>query len=305
MERAGSIPALGTLKGIYMRSSNFRLFKKQMGQANHFLITILIGLDAVKNGAKKEEEFNACWNPESIESSVSRSKKFAINSALSWSVDNLDMYLRLCNREPKLYPEEESIEIAKTKHSVYKKFNCIINNHTVFSESQKAFVDLLICWRNNMVHFDAENQLLQSSQSYFKNIPKNDVVITKYHLNVDEMLERFYNGKSPTFKEITTMISMTIHFVESLDDVLISNVNQKVYLRALLYKEYHENTEKVTEFLRFKNCSIEKKKKKLKQFFITRGTNEDFYNDDGIDYIDTISAMSASEIIEDITSHKN
>lgn len=283
-----------------MHSNNFRFFKKRMGQANHYLITILIGLDAVRNGAKKEEAFSTCWNPENVQYSANRSKKYAINSALSWAVDNLDTYLRLCNREPKLYREDESEQIAQTNLSVYKKYKCVLEHHTVFPDNQKAFVDLLICWRNNMMHYDAENELLPSTRRYFEKIPNEDIVITKYHLNIGEMLERFNNGESPTFKEITTMISMTIHFVELLDSVLISNVDQKVYLRILLYKEYKKNTDTVTNFLSFQNCSVEKKTKKIKQFFATHGIDDDFYNDEGIDFINSISSMSAKELIQNL-----
>ena len=85
-----------------MNSRAFRKFKTEMGQANHFLITIMIGLDAVEDGAQKRESFNANWNPKDVTASVVRSKHYAIKSSLAWAVDNLDMYLRLCNREPRL-----------------------------------------------------------------------------------------------------------------------------------------------------------------------------------------------------------
>lgn len=38
-----------------MNSRAFRKFKTEMGQANHFLITIMIGLDAAEGGAEKRE----------------------------------------------------------------------------------------------------------------------------------------------------------------------------------------------------------------------------------------------------------
>lgn len=37
-----------------MNSRAFREFKTGVGQANHFLITIMIGLDAVEDGAEKK-----------------------------------------------------------------------------------------------------------------------------------------------------------------------------------------------------------------------------------------------------------
>ena len=98
-----------------MNSRAFRKFKTEMGQANHFLITIMVGLDAVEDGAKKRESFHTTWNPQNARASASRSRHYAIKSALAWAVDNLDMYLRLCNRIPRLYSDSESLEIAQTK----------------------------------------------------------------------------------------------------------------------------------------------------------------------------------------------
>ena len=72
-----------------MNSRAFRKFKTEMGQANHFLITIMIGLDAVEDGAEKRESFKTTWNPRNRTNSVVRSKAYAIKSALAWTVDNL------------------------------------------------------------------------------------------------------------------------------------------------------------------------------------------------------------------------
>lgn len=121
----------------------YRMFKREVGQANHFLITMMVGLDAVNHGAKKEEDLHACWNPKNVNSSVIRSKQYAIKASLAWTVDNIDMYLRLCNREPRLYGEEESIKIAQTKHSVYNKFKCVTDMHSEVDSCKAAFADLL------------------------------------------------------------------------------------------------------------------------------------------------------------------
>ena len=213
-----------------MNSRAFRKFKTEMGQANHFLITIMVGLDAVEDGAQKRESFHTTWNPQNLQASVLRSRHFSIKSSLAWAVDNLDMYLRLCNRIPRLYDASESLEIAQTKQSIYRKFRCVIKNHTELSPDKYAYVDLLICWRNNSVHFDADNQLLATSLHYFKNIPVDDIVTKSYHLDVSEMLGHFHRGECPTLKETATLISMTIHFVEELDRLLLKNVQQYQFL---------------------------------------------------------------------------
>lgn len=279
-----------------MKSWAFSKFKAETGQANHFLITIMIGLDAVEDGAQKRKAFKTTWNPQDVTASVKRSKSYAIKSALAWTVDNLDMYLRLCNRLPRLYSDEESLEIAKTDNSVYKKFACVINNHRELTAAQFAYVDLLICWRNNMVHFDAENQMMHQSLKYFRHIPPTDIVTNKYHLDVDKMLDCFQQGGYPTFKEAATLISMTIHFVEKLDQILLQNIEQYRFLETMLLKLLQQKEETTSAF-EFKNTTTEKRKKKIKQFFFTHGIPESFYNDDGNRFLDDTAKLKKDEFI--------
>lgn len=281
-----------------MNSRAFREFKTGVGQANHFLITIMIGLDAVEDGAEKRESFKTTWNPENRTNSVVRSKTYAIKSALAWTVDNLDMYLRLCNREPRLYGDAESAEIADTGHSIYKKFRCVINNHKEIALDKSAYVDLLISWRNNTVHFDAENQLMHASLDYFRNIPADDVVVNKYHLDVNQMLDRFKRGECPTFKEMATLISMTIHFVEELDGILLRDMDQYRFLVTSLIKLL--KSERETSALSFRNTTPEKRKKKIKQLFVAAGISEDFYNEDGERFLDEVVNLKQDEFIRKV-----
>lgn len=281
-----------------MNSRVFRKFKSEMGQTNHFLITIMIGLDAVEDGAEKRESFKTTWNPKNRTNSVGRSKKYAIKSALTWTVDNLDMYLRLCNREPRLYNDDESAEIADTRHSVYQKFQRVIDNHKELALDKIAYVDLLISWRNNCVHFDAENRLMHTSLDYFRNVPSDDVVVNKYHLDVNQMLERFNHGGCPTFKETATLISMAIHFVEELDGILLRDIDQYRFLETSLLKLLKSKEE--TSVFSFRNTTPEKRKKKLKQFFVGAGISEDFYNEDGERFLNEVVNLKQEEFISKV-----
>lgn len=272
-----------------------------MGQANHFLITILVGLDAVKDGAQKCPGFQTVWAPKSVAASVSRSRHYVIKSALAWAVDNLDMYLRLCNRMPRLYGEEESLDIADTKHSVFLKLMVVLRRHAELPIGQAAYVDLLICWRNRLVHFDAENQLSTPTQRYFRNIPASDSVISKYHLDVDEMLKHFTKMECPTFKEITTLISMTIHFVETLDHILLDQVDQYQFLTQTLSWLLKQDETALGVFSH-RNTTPLKRQKRLKQLFVTNGIPEDFYNADGQKFIEDISSLTAEGFLAKIAA---
>ena len=275
-----------------MHSKNYRIFKNAVGQSNHFMITELIGLDAVKNGAKKPDEFNVSWNPQNIKNSVIRSRKHVISSSLAWVVDNLDMYFRLCNKNPVLYQDKESKDIEKTKQSVYKKYRVILNNHPTIANCQKAFVDLLICWRNNLIHYDADNKLSESTYGYFKNHAAEDITIQKYNIDTELLISNFKSNNAPTFKEAATMISMAIHFVESLDDLLISEVNKKEYIKYYLKKRYD------CDGLAFvlNSESIDKKVTSIKAFLKTNAITDDFYDENCDVYIHRLVQLSKEEL---------
>lgn len=287
-----------------MNSQAFRKFKEGMGQANHFLITIMVGLDAVEDGAQKRESFSMSWNPQDTKQSVVRSKRYAIKAALAWTVDNLDMYLRLCNREPRLYNDKESFEFAKTEHSIYKKLFCVIGNHNGLTPDKFAFVDLLICWRNNTIHFDAQNKLSTSSLNYLKNIPNEDIAVCKYHLDVSQMLERFERSDIPTMKETATLIAKTIQFVEELDNILLQNIQQYEFLETTLYK-FLKCQNETTSIFDYKNTTPEKRKKKLKQLFATMGVSTDFYNQDGEKFLDEVIYLKEDEFIRRVNEHRS
>lgn len=278
-----------------MHSVQFRKFKKEMGQANHFLITILVGLDAVEDGAQKRESFQTTWNPQNTNFSVSRSRHYAIKSALAWTVDNLDMYLRLCNRLPRLYSGSESAEISNTKLSVYNKLIVILKNHNEIPISQSAYVDLLICWRNNLIHFDAENQLSSESNRYFKNIPSDDIIANKYHLDAEQMLSRFQAKECPTFKEITSLISMTIHFVEDLDASLLANIDQYEFLKQTLSQILHLDEKNIQAFSH-RNTTSFKRQKRIKQLLASNGIPNTFYNDAGQRFLDEFSHYTPEQV---------
>ena len=80
---------------VYLNISERRKrFKDSMGQANHFLITALIGLEYINNNEVScPESFSTSWNPKNKKSSVERTRLYILKSSLSWAIDCLDTYL--------------------------------------------------------------------------------------------------------------------------------------------------------------------------------------------------------------------
>lgn len=316
-----------------MNSRAFKKFKKKMGQTNHFLITIMVGLDAVAAGAQKRDDFHVSWSPKDINNSVDRSKLYAKKASLSWAVDCVDMYFTECNRVPRLFKCGESSQIDGTGHSVYNKLGVIIDNHSEMTPDLYSYVDLLICWRNNMVHFDAHNSLKPESENYFQqwidreadeeqthqlcldasasafddckgDISKDHFIKTRYHLNFTQMIGRFNDGKAPSLKELTTLISMTIHFIEKLDAILVSEIDQYAYLEMVLYNYLKEEKFQHVSIFSRRNSTPQSRQRSIKSLLITLGVAASFFDyADGAKFLNDVSLMTQNQFVDIASEH--
>jgi hypothetical protein len=228
-----------------IRSNSFKQHKKLVGQNNHFLITIFIGLDGIADGkVTKKEEFRTSWNPDNINNSVIRSRHFAITSTMAYLVDSLDTYFSLCYRKPKLLQNEQmEIQYTKADKSVYGKFNVFKNNLLGLPEAETAIIELIITWRNRLMHFLSNTpldgkilQTLYENKDYFYN--------NYQHLEIDKTISNFNKNDVPTFKEITSFVRASLEFVNALDTVLLKNLDLNVYIKEILSSYISEDIEK-------------------------------------------------------------
>ena len=218
-----------------------RHFKQRIGQANHFLITTLVGLDGVKSKDYcLSEEFRTSWNPRDVVRSAERSIRFILDASLGWVVDNLDSYFIEANRKPSII-ENERIrnEYDGTGRSVNNRFELFYHEaRKTCDEIDKyaALVALAIQWRNNIVHFGANNVLDKEYKlilTQYKDFYMNEF----RHLDVEKMLKSFEsNDNDPSFKEVTSMINAIHKFVELLDAFLLKNLNIERFKDDILEK---------------------------------------------------------------------
>lgn len=214
-----------------------RLFKRKMGQANHFLITILIGLDEVgKGNVKKPETLDVSWNPQDVTASVKRSREYALNSSLAWIIDNFDSYVHNCKRKPCIFEDKILLsEIDNADRSVNDKFIVLFNRYKSIEEINKygALLELGIQWRNIVTHSEAKNTLDKEYKEIL--LDNRDWYYDNFcHLNVDDALGHFKNHKSPTLKETTSIIKTILKFVELVDSELVKELDVHRYIYEIL-----------------------------------------------------------------------
>jgi hypothetical protein len=106
-----------------------RHFKDVLGNANHLIITILVGLFAVEQRLISEcpAELRTAWNPKDPAASANRSRVMMLQMSLVRATDALDMYLSLARRKPALIQDTTLQQrMDACGHSVFGKFAVIL-----------------------------------------------------------------------------------------------------------------------------------------------------------------------------------
>ncbi len=298
-EKWVQIPPRILLRGIIMHSKAFKEFKREVGQANHYFITIVVGLYAVKNGAKKDDEIHECWNPKDIKASFERSYLYARKTALAWCVDNLDRYFRQANRVPCLYDSELKNRIDGSQghnQSVSGIFRAVCDYFPDINMTTRSLVNLLIAWRNRMVHYDARNPLDNEYRDHLLSLEASNPIIEKYHLDIRKMLKSFDDNKVPSNKELETMLSYTMRFVEELDSKLIEKLDKRSYIDSIIAKALKEGNNCTSYFT---TNGQEKKMSIIKKWLSTVHCIEDSMYDEELDkYLGEIVMKNKTQLVD-------
>ena len=211
-----------------------KIYKKQFGQQNHFLITSLIGLDLIeKYDVTCPESFSTSWNPKDKQRSARRSRDFQLNSFLSFAVDGIDMYISLINRAPRYIQDDRFSEmLSAAGRSVYHKVKNI-SDYLNIDKKYTYLVLTLISYRNNIIHSMAENcveekheQVLLGNKEWIKENFRG--------LDIERLLSKLEEKKSPLFKEVASLINASHIFVEKIDSKIIEQIDESFYFKNLI-----------------------------------------------------------------------
>ncbi len=234
--RACSIRARCTNLAYELNRTRARwAFKQLLGQANHFLITVLVGLNGVRSGVcKLEDEFRTSWNPKDTARSADRSRVFVLDLALVRAIDAFDTYMMYSVRKPCALPNTEFLtEMGQAGRSVRKRFSVFDKHLKQLDSPTKAALDIAIEWRNRRVHSLANDKI-------DKNV-KNALLDHSEHfergysgLKIDELISHFDAGVAPTFKEAAAIIRLCHEVVAHYDEFLLQQLDIEQYLKASL-----------------------------------------------------------------------
>lgn len=220
------------------RSRNLKFFKNEVGQLNHFLITIEVGLKNIDDSTAIPADFQTSWNPRDYTKSVQRSEIWARKSALTYTCSAIEGYFENIFGTPRLIQDTVLLEKYTNRTGRPGIFPTIswkfknVNSTYGITTYEKDLVQLMILWRNGLVHnlnnfclhpdfSDLEARLQAHSSDFFSD---------HCHLDINALIDHFKQKKIPTFKDTTSMIKASINYLYELDKELIQSLDKDVYI---------------------------------------------------------------------------
>lgn len=217
-------------------------FKRTFGQANHFLLTLIVGLEAVKAG-NAGPTLPAAWNPINPVRSAQRSEGFAIQGTLVFLVTALDRYLGDVAR----LARSSSVRLAAAIDAAKENDKGLRGEIQAFADFagglrtvELALVESAVQWRNRIIHPSSKarfnndlcDRLLEHAQEL-----KDDY----RHLDPEQMIARFESHvESPSFKEITGMITATHRFVRVVDSAVLATLDYESFIQSTIKRHLAE-----------------------------------------------------------------
>ncbi len=233
---------------LHLRHSQARkAFKKLNGRTNQRLITTLIGLDGVKDGVvTKGEKFSTSWDDSNPAAAALGARGFVLGASLAWIVDSVDTFLRLIRRKPSVVQDTRLLAgLDAAGRSVYERHRAVLALPSLDPISSDL-VELAITWRNNVVHQLAENRLDDETRARLL-AAAGDIETRHSGLDIARTLSCFDGNDRPSFKDMASLVAATQTFVRSVDESLITRLDQRRHASDVLSRHMTEEPERTAE----------------------------------------------------------
>lgn len=223
---------------LYLSNSRPRkAFKSLLGNANHLIITALVGLDAVERGCVygAPAELRTVWSPKDAAASAKRSRRLLLDMSLIRAIDAIDVYLNHAVRKPTLIqcPKLRS-NLDSAGISIFKKLRAVEDNCHSIDVLPLAIIFLMVSWRNRSAHSEADTEVQDKHLSVLKN-ESNEISERFSGLSSTMLLEGYENVRPVTFKEVASLINSAHHFIADLDEKLLRDLDVGRYAKECVW----------------------------------------------------------------------
>ncbi|MET4622191.1 hypothetical protein ABIE18_003660 [Arthrobacter sp. 2762] len=227
-------------------------FKKNAGQNNHFLITVLVGLDSVREGkAGLNDEFSTSWSPKDVERSALRSRDYALVTSLAWITDLIDVYRKRLQGMNSVFESAFSAKINAIEGRANRLSGVASALDISKTDSNLLLTLFAIKWRNTIVHSDAVTRVSSTLKAHLLNAADE---ISEAHrgMDVERSIAAFEQGHAPTFKEVASFISAAQGLVQAFDAAALAKMDIDKYaestLSAYFSHVFSKNTQVFSQF---------------------------------------------------------
>lgn len=217
-------------------------FKRTFGQSNHFLVTLLVGLNCIRSGsAGLPPELPVTWNPQDAARSAIRSEEFALQSGVVFLVTALSEYLHGAAR----LARSTSPDLAASLAAVDSNNRGLSGRVDAFAEFAKLtgsaeapLVEVAVRWRHRLVH-PRSNQRINGNLHDNLLLHRSEYLEGYRHLDPALLIERFDRGASaPSLKEVAGMVVATHRFIRSVDAAVLETLNYDDYMNGVLRRHF-------------------------------------------------------------------
>jgi hypothetical protein len=194
-----------------MQTPALRQFLHEVGKVVHHLNSIAVGLSAVEQGlATKPAGLDISWHPADPVASGRQARSFALRSTIVMVSELLGEYIAQVAR----FPSCKDL-VLPPKGERYQNLE-VVKNFFSISEVE-LFLDplLLVHWRNRIIHRKSNAGLTSAQRDQF--ISCKDVLFRSYKNLDPSLLLNHFDSNSPTLKDTSSLVAMTINFVKSVD----------------------------------------------------------------------------------------
>lgn len=235
-------------------SNHLKEFLIDVGHSVHCMNTITVALSKVTEETTVPSSLNISWKPGNVKQSLINSRRFALKSAIVYSVESLFEYFSKVSASELWIKEDLNFNVKKGPND--SKAERVVRFLAVTPEVEREWViltELLCHWRNKVVHAKASNaKLSKASMVYLKE--KAQEIYDNYHrFDVKEALLNYDSGKF-TLKDVSTLVTMVIKSVRAVDKVYIEQAS------SLSADDLYAYLSKNEQFVQFVKLSDKKTK---------------------------------------------
>ncbi|PRB66783.1 hypothetical protein [Arthrobacter sp. MYb213] len=272
-------------------------FKKNAGQNNHLLITVLVGLESVRDGtASLKDEFSTSWSPKDRSRSALRSREYALVTSLVWITDLIDVYRKQVQKTDSVFDRSIQDSINRIDGRA-ERLSALASNLQIQLNDPALLMTLFaIKWRNTLVHSESSTRLNASLSRKLISVAAQ-IAETHRGLDIKRSIETFENGTAPTFKEVASFIAATQSLVESFDSAAIKKMDIQCYaesrLRDYFSREFIGNRQIFSQYWATNpDKSFQRLSNLLTQLGFSRGTHIASLSSE---YLKSIAHLTASD----------